>query len=113
MRIKNLRILFFLQKIEIVSNKNKILFIKVKKKKMESYEIFFCIKLINKKYNLINSQKDDFNIFILNDNEKVEKLVKCISEDTEKVLEYINIHYEKIECIGQQSNCCNISTNRI
>jgi len=31
LRIKNLRILFFLQKIEIVSNKNKILFIKVKK----------------------------------------------------------------------------------
>ena len=58
---------------------------------MESYEIFFCIKLINKKYNLINSQKDDFNIFILNDNEKVEKLVKCISEDIENTLDYLNI----------------------
>ena len=65
---------------------------------------FFCIKLINKKYNLINSQKDDFNIFILNDNEKVERKISKV---------YINIHYEKIECIGQQSNCCNISTNRI
>ena len=39
---------------------------------------FFCIKLINKKYNLINSQKDDFNIFILNDNEKVERKISKV-----------------------------------
>ena len=39
---------------------------------------FFCIKLINKKDNLINSQKDDFNIFILNDNEKVERKISKV-----------------------------------
>lgn len=37
---------------------------------MESYKIFFeNISLINKKYNLINSQKEDFNIFSILRNE--------------------------------------------
>ena len=37
---------------------------------MESYKIFFeKLNLINKKYNLINSQKEDFNIFSILRNE--------------------------------------------
>lgn len=70
---------------------------------MESYKIFFeKLNLINKKYNLINSQKEDFNIFSILRNEYDEvnlhsKFIVELLKNKNYGKKFIEIFLEKLE----------------
>ena len=70
---------------------------------MENYKIFFeKLNLINKKYNLINSQKEDFNIFSILRNEYDEvnlhsKFIVELLKNKNYGKKFIEIFLEKLE----------------
>ncbi|MCG6842997.1 PD-(D/E)XK nuclease family protein [Fusobacterium nucleatum] len=70
---------------------------------MENYKIFLeKLNLINKKYNLINSQKEDFNIFTILRNEYDEvnlhsKFIVELLKNKNYGKKFIEIFLEKLE----------------